>query len=102
MSRKENGGAVYKDIKNFQTLPSPTLTLKYLKRKNLYDEKRYFGDHGRAFKVRREEWECVCGGIFPKAPPSKAFVADSDVRHSNPEMLTFFLPWQELCIIEGC
>lgn len=31
----------------------------------------------------------ACGVIFPEDPPSKAFAADSNVRLSDPEMLTF-------------
>lgn len=31
----------------------------------------------------------ACGVIFPKDPPSEAFAADSNVRLSEPEMLTF-------------
>lgn len=75
--------------------------MRYLKKKKLYKEKGYFGDHGRAFKVKREEWEYVCGVIFPKDALSKAFAADSNVRRLDPEMPTFFSLWQGLCIIEG-
>lgn len=72
-----------------------------LKKKQPHDEKGYFGDYRRASTVKREEWEYICGMIFPKGPPSKVFVADSNVKHLDPEMLTFFLLWQGLCMIEG-
>lgn len=74
--------------------------MKYLK-KQPHDERGYFGDHRRASKGKREDWEYICGVIFPKDPPSEVSVADSDVKHLDPEMLTFFLLWQGLCMIEG-
>lgn len=60
-----------------------------------------FGDLGRALKIRREKWKYICGVIFLKDPPLKLSVADSTVKCLDPEMLTFFLLWQGLCMIHG-
>lgn len=54
--------------------------MKCLK-KQPHDERMYFGDHRRASKVKREDWESTCGVIFPKDPPSGVFAADSNVIH---------------------
>lgn len=67
--------------------------MRYFKKKKFYKEKGYFGDYGRVFKVKREEWEYVCGVIFLKDVFLKVFAVDFNVRRLDLEMFIFFSFW---------